>query len=71
MCIVRHKKTNYLYKYLGDNIYQNIITDVKGEVSEETAKNIFAISLDATVLISEYPNIEKLIKSLELKIEIL
>lgn len=71
MAIVRHKKTNSLYKYLGNNVYENIISGVKGEVPEDIAKNIFAINLDATILISEYPNIEKLIKSLELKIETL
>lgn len=70
MCIVRHKKSNLLYKYLGGSTYENLISGVKGEVKEEIAKEIFAINLDATEMLSEYPNIELLIKSLALKIEI-
>ena len=66
--IVRHKKTNLLYRYLGGNRYQNLITGVEGEVPDEIARNIFAISLDATEMLGKYKTIELLIRSLHLKI---
>lgn len=66
--IVRHKKTNLLYEYLGGDKYRNLITGVEGEVPPELAKSIFAISLDATEMLDRYPNIRQLIESLKLKI---
>lgn len=67
--VVRHKKTNSMYLFKGDNIFQNIVTNVEGVVSDETAASIFAVNLDATKLINEYPNLKLLIEKLELKIE--
>ena len=68
--IVRHKTTNTLYRHIEGDIFQNIVTDVIGEVPPEIAQKIFAISLDATELCNEHPNIEMLIRGLNLKIEV-
>lgn len=67
--IVRHKKTNILYRHLEGNKFRNLATGAEGEVSDEVAQRIFAISTDATELINQYPQIENLIKALNLKIE--
>jgi len=66
---VVHKQTKKLYEYLGDNIFQNVITGQKGEVPDELAKKIFAISLDATEMLGKYPHLINAIKALELVIE--
>lgn len=68
--IVRHKITNVIYRHLEGNKFRNIATNVEGEVPDEVAKKIFAINPDATHLCNEYPNIEKLIAALNLKVEI-
>ena len=70
MAIVRNKKTNFLYKYIVDNIFENIATGIIGKVSDEAAQKTFVINLDATELINEHPVIEKLIRTLNLKIEV-
>lgn len=69
MVIVRHKKTNVLYEYLGDNRYRNTITLKEGTVDEKIAKDVFNINLDATVLLNQYPEIKNLIQTLKLVIE--
>lgn len=66
--VVRHKKTNSMYFFKGDNIFQNIITNVEGIVSDKIAQEIFAVNLDATRLINENPLLQTLIEKLELKI---
>jgi hypothetical protein len=68
--ILRHKNTNTLFRHVKDNIYRNLITGVEGEILPERAKEIFAISLDATALFNENENLEKLVKGLKLKISI-
>jgi len=69
MTIVRHKTTNALYKHLVNDTYRNIATGVEGEVPPEIAQKIFAISLDATCLLNDYPLIETLIFGLKLNIQ--
>ena len=69
MAIVRLKKNNVPYKYLGNNKFKNLITLKEGEVVEDKAKEIFAINLDATVLFNQYPEIKNLIHTLQLRIE--
>ncbi len=68
--IVRHKTTNTLYRHIENDRYRNLSTGVEGEVPPEIAKKIFTINIDATALLNEQPNIEKLIKALNLKIEV-
>jgi hypothetical protein len=69
MAIVRHKKTGDLYAFLGQQKFRNLRTGVEGEVSDEIAQKCFAINLEATALIGEYPMLEEFIKALNLKLE--
>lgn len=69
MPVVRHIKTNDLYRFLGGNKFRNLRTGVEGEVSDEVAQKVFKINLEATELINEYPLLEKLIRAIDLKIE--
>lgn len=69
MAIVRHIKTDVLYRYLGDNKFRNLITGAEGFVKDEVAQKIFRINLEATELINENPIIEEMIKSLGLKFD--
>jgi hypothetical protein len=67
--VVRNIQNNQLYKYVGGNTFINIITGKSGEVTDEVAKRIFKINLPSTDILNKYPNIEELIKKLELTIE--
>lgn len=69
MAIVRNIQNNNLYRYLGDNKYRNIMTGVEGEIDEAVAARIFKINLELTELCEEFPNIEKMIYQLKLKID--
>lgn len=64
--VVRNIQNSELYFYKGENIFENIITGKSGNVDDETAKRIFKVNLEVTLLINEYPNLIKLIKSLKL-----
>ena len=67
--IVRHKKSNALYRHIEGNKFRNIVTNVEGEVSDEIAQKIFSINSELTYFCNEYPLVEQLIKGLNLKIE--
>ena len=69
MVIVRNIQNNFLCRYLGGNKYRNIATGVEEEISEEVAQRIFKINLELTELCQEFPNIEKMIYQLKLKID--
>lgn len=67
VAIVRNIQNDDLYHYLGNNLFKNIRTQKEGIVDDEMARKIFRINMEATVLISKNPNIEKLINKLGLK----
>lgn len=67
MAIVRNIQNNTFYRYLGDNRYRNLITGVEGEIAEELARKLFKINVEMTALCEDFPDIEKLIQSLQLK----
>ena len=69
MVILRHKKTNVLYKHINGNEFKNIHSNVRGVVTDEVAKKIFEINVPATVIMNEYPMVEKLAAKLKLIIE--
>lgn len=69
MAIVRHIRSNMLYRYLGENKYRNLTTLQEGKVPEEKAREIFKINIEATSIINEYPEVENLINKLQLKFE--
>jgi hypothetical protein len=64
--VVRNIQNNQFYKYVGGSTYINVITGKSGEVPDDVAKRIFKINLDATDMFNKYPNVELLIKELEL-----
>jgi hypothetical protein len=53
---------------MGNNIFRNVLTNQTGEVPDELAEKIFNISLDATEMIKTHPNVEYLIKQLDLRV---
>jgi hypothetical protein len=69
MAIVRNIQNNQLYQYLGDSKYKNLITGVEGEVSDEMAKKIFKINLQATKILNDFPIVQTLISELGLTID--
>lgn len=69
MAIVRHKKTNVPYEYLGKNKFINLVTLKEGIVKDDRAREVFVINLEATELFKEYPLIKELIHLLKLKME--
>lgn len=69
MGVVRNIQNNDLYVYLGDNKYRNMRTGKEGVVDEETAQKLFKINVEATAIWLEYPILEDLISSLNLKFD--
>lgn len=65
--ICRNIQNECFYKYLGENIFLNIITGESGFIEDETARKIFRINIEATQIINEFPLVEEMIKSLRLK----
>jgi hypothetical protein len=45
------------------------MTGVEGEIPEEMARKIFKINLEMTELCENFPNVEKLIFALKLKMD--
>ncbi len=70
MAIVRNIQNDDLYRYLGENKFVNLRTGNEGVVDDEKAREIFKINLDATGILNEYPEVENLIKALNLKYDV-
>ncbi len=64
--IVRNVKSGVFYVYLGENRFKNMITGAEGVVSDEKAREVFRINAEATIIINEYPEVENMIRMLEL-----
>ncbi len=71
MAVVRNIQNNVLYRYLGGNRFRNLCTGEEGVVDEEKAREVFKINLEATQILENYPNIEKMIFDLKLKADVL
>lgn len=69
MAVVIHKTRRVPYLYLGENKFRNLHTGQEGVVTDEQAREVFAINLPLTGLVEEYPLVGKLISVLELRIE--
>jgi len=69
MAIVRHIKNNDLYRYLGENKFRNLRTGNEGIIPDEIAKETLRINTDATIILNEYPEVEKMIKQLKLRFD--
>ncbi len=63
-----HKESRKLYEYIGKNVFKNVVTDQLGEVPDELAQKIFAISLEATEMLAKHPDLIYAIKTLDLRI---
>lgn len=70
MAIVRNIQTNDLYRYHGRDEYTNIRTGKRGEIKPELAARIFKINLEATEICETYPLVERMIKELNLKSDV-
>lgn len=66
VAIVRHIKSDRLYRYLGNDEYVNLYTGQSGRIKPEDAQKMFVINLEMTQLISEYPLVEEMITKLKL-----
>lgn len=69
MTILRNIQNNQLYGHVGGNKYVNLVTGTEGEVSEELAKKIFKINLQATKIVRDFPEVQTLISKLGLTID--
>lgn len=69
MVVLRNIQNNQLYAHMGDNRYVNLITGVEGEVSEDMAKKVFKINLQATRMMHDFPSIQNLVSKLGLTID--
>lgn len=67
--IVRNIQNNDLYEYLGENEFKNIRTRNSGVTTDEIAQRVFKINVEATLMITHYPQVAELISALNLKIE--
>ncbi len=67
--IVRNIQNDQLYKYNGNDEFENLITGNKGIVGEDKASKVFKFNVEATLIFNEYPESFNLIKSLNLKFE--
>lgn len=70
MVVLRNIQNNQLYAHMGDNRYVNLITGIEGEVSEDMAKKVFKINLQATKMMHDFPSIQNLVSKLGLTIDI-
>lgn len=68
--ILRNINNNEAYEFLGGNKYRNLRTGKEGEVPEEKAKDVFKFNIEATEIINEYPEVENLIRTLNLKFDV-
>lgn len=67
--VCRNLRNHYPYQYLGDNKWKNMATGVSGLIDPEKARERFKINLEVTQLVNEYPEVERLINVLGLRIE--
>jgi hypothetical protein len=69
MAIVRNIQNNDLYRYLGENKFRNLRTGNEGVIPDELSRETLKINMEATMIFEEYPEVENLIKGLNLKFD--
>lgn len=67
--LLRAKKTNMIYAYLGNDKYENLTKGGTGKLSAEDAKNLFVIPMGLNAMYIENPLIIDLIQTAGLSIE--
>ena len=65
--ICRNVQNQDLYEYLGGNKFKNIRTGKSGDVDETKAAEVLKFNVEASTILNEFPNVELLIKQLNLK----
>lgn len=69
LCIVlRNIQTNHIYKSVSDNYFKNLTTGKEGYLSNELINKTFKLNTELTFLLTEYPNMQKFIEKLHLKV---
>lgn len=68
--IVRNIGNNQLYKYLGNDVFENIVTGKSGTVGEDKASSVFRFNVEATLICDEFPEVLNLIKNVGLKVDV-
>lgn len=66
MAIVRNLTNGQYYRYLGNDVYRNIITGVKGKINQKAAEKNLRISIEETAIFNEYPMVEEMVRRLKL-----
>lgn len=61
--ILRNTQNDDMYSWDGEK-YKNLRTGVEGAVDDETAKKVFVINTQATILMHEFPLVEELVSRL-------
>lgn len=69
LVVVRNVQNDQLYLHIEGNKFKNMVTGNEGEVTDEMAQKLFRINLAATQICNEFPNIQELIKRLNLKFD--
>lgn len=60
--LVVNKKTRVLYKYLGDDVYKNLVTGIEGKLLPEDAKKYFSIPARLNYMVHKNENVLSLIE---------
>ena len=60
--LVVNKKTRVLYKYLGDDVYKNLVTGVEGKLLPEDAKKYFSVPARLNYMVHKNENVLSLIE---------
>ena len=67
--IVRNIQNDQLYRYNGNDEFENLVTGKRGIVGEDKANKVFKFNVEATLIIEEKPEVINLIKALNLKVD--
>lgn len=67
--ICRNIQNHQLYFFEGGNTFRNVVTGKSGEVPDEKAREIFRFNPALSEMMHEYPVVEELIKTLNLKFD--
>jgi hypothetical protein len=64
------RNKNDIIRHIEGNNYVNLTNGMHFTIDEDTAKDIFRLNVEATLMLNKHPNLEGLINRLKLKIEI-
>jgi hypothetical protein len=64
------RNKNDIIRHIEGNNYVNLTNGMRFTIDEDTAKDIFRLNVEATLMLNKHPHLEGLINRLKLKIEI-